>query len=76
MRRQKKLDVACDRPKRERKEIMSKITITRLPNATPEYDASQFDQMVSLLDQIILLLNTNYQADLKSESEQEAFFFG
>ena len=37
---------------------MSKITITRLPNATPEYDASQFDQMVSLLDQIILLLNT------------------
>ena len=40
---------------------MSKITITRLPNATPEYDPSQFDQMVSLLDQIILLLNTNYQ---------------
>ncbi len=55
---------------------MSKITITRLPNAKPEYDASQFDQMVSLLDQIILLLNTNYQADLKSESEQEAFFLG
>ena len=40
---------------------MAKITITRLPNATPEYDASQFDQMVRLLDQIILLLNTNYQ---------------
>ncbi len=55
---------------------MAKITITRLPNATPEYDAGQFDQMVQLLDQIILLLNTNYQADLKSEAEQEAFFFG
>ena len=55
---------------------MSKITITRLPNATPEYDASQFDQMISFLDQIILLLNTNYQSDIKAESEQEAFFFG
>jgi len=55
---------------------MAKITITRLPNATPEYNASQFDQMISLLDQIILLLNTNYQADLKSEAEQETFFLG
>jgi len=55
---------------------MSKITITRLPNATPEYDASQFDQMVSLLDQIVVLLNTNYQSEIKAESEQEAFFFG
>ena len=34
------------------------------------------DQMISLLDQIILLLNTNYQNELKEESEQEAFFFG
>ena len=55
---------------------MSKITITRLPNATPEYDASQFDQMVRLLYQIILLLNTNYQSEIKAESEQEAFFLG
>ena len=55
---------------------MARITITRLPNATPEYDANQFDQMVQLLDQIILLLNTNYQNELKSESEAEAFFFG
>ena len=55
---------------------MAKVTITRLPNATPEYNASQFDQMISLLDQIILLLNTNYQSDIKAESEQEAFFFG
>ena len=55
---------------------MAKINITRLPNATPEYDASQFDQMVRLLDQIILLLNTNYQQDLKEESESETFFLG
>ena len=55
---------------------MSKITITRLPNATPEYSPDQFDQMVQLLDQIILLLNTNYQQDLKEESQSEAFFLG
>jgi hypothetical protein len=55
---------------------MAKITITRLPNATPEYSATQIDQMISLLDQIILLLNTNYQQDLKEESEAEAYFLG
>ena len=55
---------------------MAKITITRLPNATQEYDPGQFDQMIALLDQIILLLNTNYQQDLKEESQSEAFFLG
>ena len=55
---------------------MAKITITRLPNATPEYSATQIDQMINLLDQIILLLNTNYQQDLKEESEAEAYFLG
>ena len=55
---------------------MAKITITRLPNATPEYNPGQFDQMTSLLDQLILLLNTNYQQDLKEESQSEAFFLG
>ena len=55
---------------------MAKITITRLPNATAEYDANQFDQMISLLDQIIFLLNTNYQQDLKNESESVAVFLG
>jgi|TARA_R100001224_G_scaffold32267_1_gene17901 hypothetical protein len=55
---------------------MAKITITRLPNATPEYDAGQFDQMIRLLDQIILLLNTNYQQDLREEAESEGFFLG
>ena len=55
---------------------MAKLTITRLPNATEEYSANQFDQMVALLDQIILLLNTNYQQDLKEEAQSEAFFLG
>ena len=55
---------------------MAKITITRLPNATPEYDPGQFDQMIRLLDQLILLLNTNYQQDLKEEQESEGSFLG
>tara|TARA_R100000664_G_C2735631_1_gene125157 strand:- start:77 stop:244 length:168 start_codon:yes stop_codon:yes gene_type:complete len=55
---------------------MAKITITRLPNATPEYNPGQFDQMIRLLDQIILLLNTNYQQDIKEELESESFFLG
>mgnify|MGYP003676549649 FL=1 len=55
---------------------MARITITRFPNATEEYSPNQFDQMVQLLDQIIFLLNTNYQQDLKEESQSEAFFLG
>jgi hypothetical protein len=49
---------------------MAKINITRL------YDAGQFDQMVRLLEQIVFLLNTNFQQDLKEETEQETFFLG
>ncbi len=55
---------------------MAKITITRLPNATEEYSPNQFDQMVQILDQIILLLNTNYQQNLKEKYQSEAFFLG
>jgi hypothetical protein len=55
---------------------MAKINITRLPNATPEYNAAQFDQMIRLLDQIVFLLNTNFQQDIKEESESETFFLG
>ena len=55
---------------------MAKINITRLPNATEEYDASQFDQMIRLLEQIVFLLNTNFQQDLKEESESETIFIG
>ena len=51
---------------------MAKINITRLPNATQEYDAGQFDQMIRLLEQIVFLLNTNFQQDLKEEAEAEA----
>ena len=55
---------------------MAKINITRLPTATPEYDSSHFDQKIRFLYQIVFLLNTNFQQDIKEEQEQETFFFG
>ena len=32
---------------------MSKISTTRLPNATPEYNQTQFDVLIRLLEQVI-----------------------
>ena len=55
---------------------MAKINITRLPNATPEYDMGQFDLTIQLLEQIVFLLNTNYQQDLREEAQSEGFFLG
>jgi len=39
---------------------MSKILNVRLPNATAQYSPVQFDQLVRVLEQIILQLNTTY----------------
>jgi len=39
---------------------MSKIFNVRLPNASPEYNAQQFDQLVRSLEQIVLQLNNTY----------------
>ena len=36
---------------------MAKVVIGRLPNATPEYDRTQFDTLIRELDQIITQLN-------------------
>ena len=55
---------------------MAKINITRLPNATEEYDASQFAQMIRLLEHIVFLLNTPFQQALQAETESETFFLG
>ena len=48
---------------------MAKITITRLPNATPEYQQSQ-------IDQIILALNTSYAQDIEDKSGGRSWFLG
>ena len=39
---------------------MSKIANVRLPNASPQYDPQQFNQLVRSLEQVILQLNSNY----------------
>lgn len=39
---------------------MSKITNVRLPNATREYSAEQFNQLVRSLEQVIFQLNNSY----------------
>ena len=55
---------------------MAKITITRLPNATPDYQASQIDQILRLLEQIILSLNTTYAQDIEDKSAGRSWFIG
>ena len=55
---------------------MAKLTITRLPNATPEYEMGQFDQMIRLLEQIILLLNTSYVGDIEEQGNGRSWFLG
>ena len=55
---------------------MAKISITRLPNATPQYDQTQFDVLVRLLEQIINQLNFGYQRDLGDESTARTWFLG
>ena len=55
---------------------MAKISTTRLPNATQEYDMTQFDMLIRLLEQIIMQLNFGFQQDLKDESTARTWFLG
>ena len=55
---------------------MAKLTITRLPNATVEYDPSQIDQIIRLLEQLILNLNTSYSQDIVDKSSGRSWFVG
>ena len=55
---------------------MAKITITRLPNATVEYEQSQIDQLIRLLEQLILNLNTSYSQDIVYKSSGRGWFLG
>ena len=57
-------------------ECMAKITITRLPNATVEYEQSQIDQLIRLLEQLILNLNTSYSQDIVDKSLGRSWFVG
>ena len=55
---------------------MAKITITRLPNATPQYEQSQIDQIIRLLEQLILTLNTSYAQDIVDKSGGRSWYLG
>ena len=55
---------------------MAKITIGRLPNATPEYDRTQFDTLIRELDQIITQLNFSYEQQTKDETLARSFYLG
>ena len=53
-----------------------KISTTRLPNATPEYNQTQFDVLIRLLEQVIQELNFGYQQELKDSSTARSWFLG
>ena len=54
---------------------MAKIDLPRLPDAKVEYSQTQFDQMIRVLEQMILTLNTNYQPIItENKAEVESWF--
>ena len=55
---------------------MAKITIGRLPNATSEYDRTQFDTLIRELDQIVTQLNFAYEQQTKDETLARSFYLG
>ena len=55
---------------------MAKISTTRLPNATEEYNMAQFDMLIRLLEQVIMQLNFGFQQDLKDSSTARSWFLG
>jgi hypothetical protein len=54
---------------------MSQINIPRLPEAPADYTQSQINQLVTSLDQLILLLNSSYTPEqLRNEDEAFSWF--
>tara|TARA_R100001594_G_scaffold20273_1_gene39160 strand:- start:300 stop:470 length:171 start_codon:yes stop_codon:yes gene_type:complete len=54
---------------------MAKITVPILPQAREEYDQSQFNQLISTLEQLIFMLNNTYTPiTLSDEDEQKSWF--
>jgi len=55
---------------------MAKITIGRLPQATAEYERSQFDTLIRELEQVITQLNFSYEQQTKDETLARSWFIG
>jgi|TARA_R100000656_G_C3940537_1_gene126638 hypothetical protein len=54
---------------------MAQINIPRLPQAPSEYTQSQINQLVTSLDQLILLLNSSYTPEqLRNDNEAVTWF--
>ena len=54
---------------------MSKITLTRFPDPHDNYDPRSFAELIRMLEQLILQLNSTYVQDTQNTSEAEAWFF-
>ena len=55
---------------------MAQIIVGRLPQATEQYERSQFDVLIRELEQIITQLNFSYQQNLKEEVNTRGWFLG
>lgn len=54
---------------------MAKIAQTRFPDPPQDYDPRAFAELVRLLEQIVLQLNSSYQQDNANEQTRRAWFF-
>ena len=55
---------------------MAKILVGRLPQATPEYERTQFDILIRELEQIITQLNFSYEQQTKDETLARSWYLG
>ena len=46
---------------------MAKLTLTRFPDPRPEYDQQQSAELIRLLEELILQLNTQYTQDYEKD---------
>ena len=54
---------------------MAKLTITRLPDPRPEYDAQQSAELIRSLEELVQQLNSSYTQDTQEESTRRSWFF-
>ena len=54
---------------------MAKIAQTRFPDPPVQYDPRAFAELVRLLEQVILQLNSSYQQDNANEQTRRSWYF-
>jgi hypothetical protein len=53
---------------------MAKIPLTRLNNAPEEYEATDFNQLIEDLLDIIKILNSTYPKDINDEIDRKTWY--